>query len=182
MRPGDLAKAMAPREQNSPRPIRQIRGLLVAALCDTPAWAEQKKKEKKRAKLRAGLRFERQFQKHLARSQTSMDRILVCNPWIHFRDKAGAGFAQPDVLLFDRVSCIGALIEIKLTQSLGAEEQLTGLYLPLVQFCYPDIHWRRVQVCKNLRNVRSLVETIEDVMDPLCEEPERPFLLEWRPE
>lgn len=94
----------------------------------------------------AGLRYEKCVGEELARRGLT----VVRGPWIKFHDINGQGFAQPDFIIQDSETH-WAILEVKLSQTKTAFEQLFSLYLPLLTFLHPGVKFVPLQVCKNLR-------------------------------
>ncbi len=127
--------------------LRTISELHQAELCPRPLTIP-------RARLKGsaamGKTYERKVEKHLARwvKREGVDGELYLGQWIKFRDSVGSGHAQPDAFLVQQELVL--LAEIKLTQTLLAEDQMNLLYKPLLQFIFgrPVVC---VQICKGLR-------------------------------
>lgn len=72
---------------------------------------------------------------------------LILEPAIVYEDDNGPGIAHPDALLI--LPSGRAIIEIKLTHCLDAQEQLEGLYLPLASLAFGRSDWALIEICKN---------------------------------
>ena len=134
-------------------------------------WAERPQhlptKDKLKGRRAKGMTYERgvkkQFERLIPKLWSSF--LIYSGAWIHFIDKNGHGYAQPDMVLELSDSVI--IIEVKLTQTDTAEKQTKLLYLPLVAKLIPEKTIYLLQVCKNLRYVPkdgSLIKRLEDVL------------------
>ena len=94
----------------------------------------------------AGLRFESKLGKEL--EERGLD--FTHGTWLEFYDANGRGFAQPDFIVCPDPQ-VWFILEAKLSQTQAAFNQLSFLYLPLLQFIHPDVELIPVQVCKYLR-------------------------------
>lgn len=74
---------------------------------------------------------------------------MLCGPWLAYTDANGAGFAQPDIVVYDPAHVLW-VFEAKLSQTPHAWAQLERLYLPLLARCLPAPRYCAVQVCKVL--------------------------------
>lgn len=109
--------------------------------------------------------YERKVVKELARQLREgelPDGELFAGQWLVFYDARGRGFAQPDAyIVFSRAVLA---VEVKLTQTEIAEDQLQNLYRPLLERLYKlPVHL--LQVCRHLRYERGLVESPREVLE-----------------
>jgi hypothetical protein len=90
----------------------------------------------------------------------SAGRELRAGQWIRFYDAHGPGWAQPDFFIV-APSCV-LVYECKLTEYEATDQELLGLYAPLLAHIYqrPIV---RVGVFKHLRN-----PPIRPIADPLA--------------
>ena len=140
-------------------------------------WAELRtaspfpKHRERRSAYKAGLSYERKVGRTLQRMNRwgELDGELSLGQWISYGDANGYGYAQPDAYLL--AGDMVLLMEIKLTQTDTAEQQLEDLYRPLLRHIYgqPVVC---LQICKTLRYVpQDLVEGPEDLLarpEPGC--------------
>lgn len=114
--------------------IRRVVGLEWAEPAENP-WGRVRAKGVKAQ----GLAYERLLAKTLPQAKHNL--------WFRFKDQNGPGMCSPDfvLLLNGRV----VVIECKLTDCVEAEEQLLGLYLPVLGFVLGQVP-RAVVVAKNL--------------------------------
>lgn len=115
--------------------------------------------------LKRGLAFEKLVGRRLLRMVDSGELFghLCLGQWIVFADHLGLSHAQPDIYLLTPKLVL--LMECKLTQSDGAEDQMKLLYVPLLKHLY-ELPVVCLQVCKNLRYVpKRLVNGPEDLLD-----------------
>lgn len=139
--------------------VREIDGLLWAEWADPPNWAPGQPRGYT-AQQKAGLAYEKRFGEFLSRTKFPADALLLGGPWLHFEDRNGRGWAQPDFLL---VSPRGAYIfECKLKENTKAWVQLFRLYTPLLDFILQR-PLKRVQVCKHLRPLPAGTERIPTI-------------------
>src|SRR6185503_18873539 len=113
-----------------------------------------------------GLTYQRKVGSELTRC---FGQAVLPGRWIHFVDRRGAGYAQPDFLL----ETPGAVIcfEAKLTQCEAGRLQIQQLYRPLLRQLYscPVVG---VLVCKNL-TCDTGASSVADPRDLLKETEER---------
>ncbi len=135
------------------------------------AWTERPQhipvKDKLKGRRAKGMTYERGVKKQFERMIPKLwgSFLIYSGAWIHFIDKNGHGYAQPDMVIELADSVI--IIEVKLTQTNTAEKQIKLLYLPLVAKLIPNKTIYLLQVCKNLRYVPkdgSLITKLEDVL------------------
>lgn len=126
------------------KPSRIIKGLLRSSLTQSPPAFFLKNSRLKGCRAK-GKTYERKVLKDFSR--LGLGKCYL-GPWFYFTDENGTGFCQPDLLIeFDTWVLI---IEVKLTQTSDAWDQLRLLYKPVVEMalgkpCYT------LQVCKHLR-------------------------------
>lgn len=167
-------------EQHSPWEFgyrKIISPLTYVRWADRPSHIPQKERLKgRRAK---GMTYERGVKKHLDRILPKLfsSFLTYSGAWIHFIDKTGHGYAQPDFIIELPTSVI--IIEIKLTQTDNAERQTKLLYLPLVQNLIPNKPVFLLQVCKNLRYIPKDGTLIKEIESILEREPERLYTLHF---
>ena len=89
----------------------------------------------------AGIRFEKRFFNQLR----SSGYAAVHNPWIHFEDENGEGYACPDIVIPNRK----IIIECKLSMTGEALGQIKDLYLPLCEEIWGAEGWRLIVAVKN---------------------------------
>lgn len=77
-----------------------------------------------------------------------LDRQIY-NPWIEFWDSTGHHFAQPDFVLIGPKTIV--VLEVKLSQSPFAFDQLVYLYKPLLEKMYPGREILLLQICKVMK-------------------------------
>lgn len=118
------------------RSPRRIKNLLWAERCQA-LFGPQKYEG---ARL-AGINFEKRFYGNLLRSGFA----AIHNPWIHFEDENGEGYACPDIVIPNQQ----ILIECKLTLTGEATSQLSDLYLPLAREIWQKDAWKMVVAVKN---------------------------------
>ena len=97
-----------------------------------------------------GKRLEKQIAVALVNSglPDGLERQLY-NPWIEFWDASGHHFAQPDFVLIGPADIV--VLEVKLSQSPFAFDQLLYLYKPLLEHMYPGRRLFLIQVCKIMK-------------------------------
>lgn len=139
---------------------RHVEGLRLVEWASAPTFAGRSRARGQKAR---GLKFEREVEAELARrgrqplAPEELDTApqgpaptFVRGPWIGFEDAAGRGLAQPDFILPD----LGLVLEVKLSETPRAFEQLFSLYIPLLNVLLPrDGGWWGLQVCRNLAPV-----------------------------
>lgn len=94
-----------------------------------------------------GVRYER---KAKVKHETLYGERFVDGPWLSFLS-SGDGplrFCQPDALVFDLERLLITVLEYKLSHTDHAWWQLNFLYIPVVQFMFPNCQVRGVEVCK----------------------------------
>ena len=133
---------------------RHISGLISAQYAENPFGRTPRARGLK-AK---GLRYQRSVGEFLAKRHLD----VRAGPWIHFSDRHGPGFAQPDFVIHYAPER-WIVLEAKLTQTPNAFEQLIHLYLPLLSHLHPNVELVPVQVCRNLREPPQLL--IEDLSE-----------------
>lgn len=107
--------------------------------CSRPDWVTQATEGSKRA----GKRFE-EFQ--LAKLEKEFGNLFEPEPWFEFEDNERTYHCAPDGILWLDSSPV--IIEIKLSHTYRAWEQLKKLYLPVVKSFYPDSFFRLSEICK----------------------------------
>ena len=99
-----------------------------------------------RASQQAGLRYERKVRDFLR--ETFPPWRLDWQPRFSFKDGCGSRRCiQPDAIMLPPSSGAAVVLEIKLTHSLAAWEQLRRLYEPVLGTLYPDL-----EVCAIVRS------------------------------
>jgi hypothetical protein len=111
-----------------------------------------------------GLRYERALAKGLgAKFRWGM--------WWEYRDERGIGYCQTD--FFGKAKQWVILLEGKLTWTPEAEEQLHGLYVPVVSCALgiPRSQILPIVVCKNLTHAtsRPICDTLRDAIEQSME-------------
>ncbi len=124
-------------------------------------------------------RFGRQIERWTSRRDSPLyEGEIIGRTWIKFEDAHGFGWAEPDHLVLQED--VIWLFECKRTHSTQAEEQLLGLYAPLLAELWPGLAQIRIEVCKNLgagtggripRRIRSL--------DDIYEREQEIYILHW---
>lgn len=108
-----------------------------------------------------GKTYERKVIKDFTRAKLA-GRVLS-SPWFTFADANGLGYCQPDILIFLQESII--IVEVKLTQTSSAWQQLELLYKPVVELVYKKPVYL-LQVCKHLHwETSAQVSSIEEFVD-----------------
>lgn len=109
-----------------------------------------------------GYRYERKVNRYL---QSKFPGTVLYQHWIQFEDSNGPGWACPDFV------CVPTgrekhrlILDAKLSATWRAEDQLCGLYLPLLRVIEPDVKWSVIQVAKNAMGLRTPILSIEDVL------------------
>jgi hypothetical protein len=104
------------------------------AVCLAASPRRPSSRQRMTAAQKAGLAFQRKLARALPSSTSG--------PWIAFRDRNGAGLAQPDLYIQPLPDGSVLLFEakLKLTAVAVAEarRQVEGLYLPLLSQLYPN--------------------------------------------
>ena len=136
-------ETLAPR-----REIRKVKGLKWSELRDYGPFPGKNQNRNAKACVKKGHAYERVVHRELKRLDLGGE--ICFQQWIMFADENGLGWAQPD--LYVLWPNLLLLIECKLTQSKSADQQLLGLYLPLLRDIY-QLPILCLQVCKNLRVV-----------------------------
>lgn len=79
---------------------------------------------------------------------TSFPGRVESSVWFEFFDSNGRGVCEADHIIIcpDRV----VVVECKLTQTPRGLFQLEKLYLPLVEFLFPEVRVQGVMICKTL--------------------------------
>lgn len=98
---------------------RVIQGLISAETCHRPGFIRQ---TRPRGKKGAGLRYERELAKSLPGA--------IHGQWFHFVDRAGEGWCQPDIMLWNSAGLI--ILESKYTWTQAGHKQIELLYKPVV--------------------------------------------------
>jgi hypothetical protein len=100
--------------------------------------------------------------------------------WWEFKDESGIGYCQTD--FFAKAKQWIILLETKLTWTIEAEEQLYGLYVPVVAcaLSIPKSQILPIVVCKNLtkETARSIGSTLKESIQ-LSMETNAPFCSVW---
>lgn len=134
-------------KQTRRKSVRHVAGLLWAEHVAEGPFGPQKRRKGAKA---AGLGYERKVCGALP--------AAIFNPWFAYMDANGKGFAQPDFLLPLKGGIL-AILEVKLTATPTAEEQLRELYMPIAEFLWPDREVIGVMVAKNLTSGARNVHT-----------------------
>lgn len=148
---------------------RRISGLLWAmkATEAIPALSEGKLANRQ-ACVRRGISYQRKVRKVLERWNAGLKTPgeFHYEQLLSFCDDNGAGWARPDIFIVWEDLIL--LIEVKLTQTEAAQEQLLGLYYPLLKMIYQDRTIVMVQACHNLRTKprRKIAHPGELVAEP----------------
>lgn len=153
----DLQKPLPRPENHAPRPRRTYPGevhravappILRAEWSPEPLWAARSRRSTRKLhpSTEAGLRYQRHVVALVGRYLESLTKppILTTGPWIRFSDEGGPGWAQPDLLLHWAPHLglppgpglspeLTLVVEIKRTYREPAYNQLTKLYMPLVE-------------------------------------------------
>lgn len=133
---------------------RRLNGLQWAHLADSgPPFASTRTKVSTSA-MRAGKRFEKRLATLVAETLEPEGWKVYWGQWIAFRDSAGFGMAQPDIILRRGLDLI--LIEAKLTQTFSAWPQMEQLYVPLLHSVFPGATvGGRVQAVNRIKTLDS---------------------------
>lgn len=115
---------------------RRVQGLKWAREALFPPWPKPRARANARG---AGIRYERAIAGALPQAKHGL--------WLEFEDRKGHGFCQPDFIL--KLTHDLVVLESKLTDTPGAQDQLTQLYLPVVEMVYSS-KVRGLVVAKNL--------------------------------
>lgn len=119
--------------------VRQIKGLVWARpLAKRPS--KLPKARAKRGAKAAGLRYERSLAEALP--------LAAHGVWFEFEDSGGLGWCQPDLLLPTAFGL--AVLEAKYTWVPEGHRQVGGLYIPVLERCYPSKPVFGLVVCKVL--------------------------------
>lgn len=130
---------------------RLIQDLVFAEHVQPPAFATAKRRPRGAKGL--GLQYEREFVKQFPTG--------LHNPWFKFHDRNGPGLCSMDLLLQTPMGIV--IWECKLTNTIEADMQLTGLYGPIVQHVYRTpvfgaVVQRHLQRSTDLRRVVTTLE------------------------
>lgn len=108
-------------------------------------------KGKVRACVRKGLGYEKKVGNALEHWNANLPSPgeVYRGQWILFSDANGIGRAQPDLFIVWPELIL--LVEVKLTQTDAASDQLLGLYYPLLNHIFGGRRVVLVQACHNLR-------------------------------
>jgi hypothetical protein len=124
-----------------------------------------------------GLRYEQKVRDYLLKH---ISGTVLYQPWLHFEDDNGPGWACPDFLLIPAGREEHKIIlDAKRTATWRAEEQLLGLYLPLLSALEPGTKFTTVQVAKNTAGRRTELLGLEAVL--ALPPSDTVFLWHWRP-
>lgn len=104
----------------------------------------------------AGIAFERKFHRalpSLLKDSAFEKHDIRAGEWLEYTDRYGKGYAQPDFYLLPPKDSglAGIIIETKLSLNTRGFFQLEQLYYPLLCKLYPDVEWKKLQVCKNMK-------------------------------
>lgn len=125
-----------------------------------------------------GLGYEKAVGKALARKLNGRPGYrLVPGPWFSFVDQNGPGNCQMDFLLFTPEGIV--VVEVKLTDTFRATEQLRWLYFPILEKISPKPISGLV-VCKNLRGSSGEVEwELDKALERVAGERRKIATLHW---
>src|SRR3990172_8477587 len=141
------------------RPSRTAKGVLYSELVDSGPFGDPKGRTRAQ---KDGLRYERLVHRELSRIFL---RELLYQPCLYFEDSNGSGFARPDFILIPpgrerhRI-----LIDAKRTATWRAEDQLAGLYLPILKNLWADSEFTLVQVAKFSGGLSTVILSLPDVL------------------
>ena len=117
-----------------------------------------------------GKSYERKVERALKAQQKVIGfNRMDAGPWFYYEDGAGVGHAQPDFVLAYPWGIL--ILECKLTETATAWIQLRRLYTPLLQYMFPMLHVRCIQVCNRLSPDericarRTLISSLADPLD-----------------
>jgi hypothetical protein len=124
--------------------------------CDAIEWAYLAKEIPPHAKVKVvrrgnrakGVAYERKVQKFLA---DELGFQYLPSPWIRYKLLSGSiHWAQPDGIYFDLFRGLYTIVEIKLSHTPDAYEQIWNLYHPLLASIFPSDIWvvRGLEVVK----------------------------------
>ena len=133
--------------RSSPRRIVNLR---LAWLCSEgpPGLAKLTRGRDCKSAVKKGLSYERRALRYIR--SLDLPGQFYEKQWIAFRDENGRGWAQPDgfIVMADLV----LVLEMKLTQTFTAVDQIKFLYKPLLEKIY-SLPVLGLQVCKGLRHM-----------------------------
>lgn len=119
-----------------------------------------------------GIRYEGKVAKNLPEG-------FLHNPWFHFSDANGPGWASPDFLVPPGVWCARpVLVEVKLTDTPRAITQLSELYVPLAFNLY-GILPKSIIVVKNIHAETKTSDLVPSISAALTTDWSFP-LVHWR--
>ena len=125
-----------------------------AAPCLRPPWI---KANRPRGAKAAGLRYERALAKAVP--------LALHGQWFQYRTSDGPAWCQTDLLLLGKKRAI--VIEVKLSDYLGARVQVQNLYLPVLRAAYPHLEPFGVIVLRSLEQVPADIEVFESLAPAL---------------
>lgn len=105
----------------------------------------------------AGLRYERALAKAIP--------LALHGQWFQYRTPDGPAWCQTDLLLLGKKRAV--VIEVKLSDYLGARVQLQNLYLPVLRAAYPHLEPFGVIVLRSLEQVPADMEVFESLAPAL---------------
>jgi hypothetical protein len=98
------------------------------------------------------LAWGRAYENKVAKYLDAQYHGVVHEPWIEYADINGRGWCAPDILMVPEEPGQLLLAEVKLTTTPDAETELRGLYLPVVEFLYPEHDIKLLQISMNISN------------------------------
>lgn len=120
-----------------------------------------------------GLRYERAFAKAVPSATHGQ--------WFQYTDDSGPGWCQPDFLLESRKRVV--IIEVKLTDYLGALAQIENLYRPVLRAAYPEKKVLGLVVLRHLSATPKGVKVWSSLREALSASEDAPSgaapLLHW---
>lgn len=134
-----------------PKNFKQVKGLTVARLVNTPQFAQAPKKAT--GSRRKGLIYEARVQDFLERT-CGEDWIPFNGPWFEFEDIFGHRYAQADWFGVNVAKGLICIVEIKLSRVARAWWQLNGLYEPLVKKIFPYFDVAKLEIAASVQDVK----------------------------
>jgi hypothetical protein len=128
-----------------------------AAPCLRPPWI---KVNRPRGAKAVGLRYERALAKRIP--------LALHGQWFQYRTPDGPAWCQTDLLLLGRKQAV--VIEVKLSDYLGARVQLQNLYLPVLRAAYPHLDPFGIIVLRSLEQVPAETFIFESLAPALRSE------------
>ena len=146
---------------------RKVQNLTRAELLPNKPPAIPVKGQRFSIKQKMGLKYEKQVQRLFATAgaQGDSNPAPLYGPWIRYEDGGGTFYAQPDIVIPHKTFTL--IVECKLSfRQRRAYIQLNDLYRPLLQWLYPEVPVRLLQVCQFLKpNIDcKLITNVNDAL------------------